>query len=101
MFGLDNEQIQKFGTNLLMVLGGFAAGYVIAMLAGIGIENVLKLKFNPLQHKWLRRLGGIVVALIVAFFVFRNGLGPGGGGNNAGPNPGEQPSTGTQPTTPD
>lgn len=86
----DVEQIAHFFQKLLMVIGGFAAGYLFTWVAGVGFDKVVvKGKSPPFLHKWARIIGGVLVALVVAFFVFR-----GGKGNGDGPG-GDGPGTGT------
>jgi hypothetical protein len=94
MFGFTQEQIAQFGSKLLMVAGGFAGGYLLAMVAGIGYDKMLAHKESPaFLHRWLRRIGGVLGALIVAFLVFRGGGFGNGNGTGSG---GDTPNTGTQ-----
>lgn len=94
MLGFTQEQITRFFSNLLMVAGGFAAGYLLAMLAGIGYDRMLARKESPVfLHRWLRRIGGVLGALIVGFLVFRGGGFGNGKGTESG---GETPGTGKQ-----
>ncbi len=94
MLGFTQEQITQFGSKLLMVAGGFAGGYLLAMLAGIGYDKMLARKQSPaFLHRWLRRIGGVLGALIIGFLVFRGGGIGNGTGNGSG---GDTPSTGTQ-----
>ena len=94
MLGFTQEQITRFFSNLLMVAGGFAAGYLLAMLAGIGYDRMLARKESTVfLHRWLRRIGGVLGALIVGFLVFRGGGFGNGKGTESG---GETPGTGKQ-----
>jgi hypothetical protein len=96
----DQEQIIQFGQKLLMIAGGFAAGYLGAWIACVGFDKtVVKGKSPDGLHKWARRIGGVLVALVVAFFLFRGGTGSGGGdGSGDGTGTG-QASTSTSPQT--
>jgi hypothetical protein len=94
MLGFTQEQITQFGSKLLMVAGGFAGGYLLAMLAGIGFDKLLAHKSSPpFLHRWLRRIGGVLGALLVAFLVFRGGGFGNGKGTESG---GDTPNTGNQ-----
>jgi hypothetical protein len=102
----DQEQIVAFGQKLLMIAGGFAAGYLAAWFACVGIDKtIVKGKSPDGLHKWARRIGGTLVVLIVAFFLFRGGTGSGGGdGSGDGTGTGEtssstSPQTGQTPAT--
>jgi len=76
----DQEQIAQFFQKLLMVIGGFAAGYLLTWIAGAGFDKVVIKGNSPaFLHKWARIIGGVLVALVVAFFVFRGGKGTGDG----------------------
>lgn len=104
MLGFTQEQITRFFSNLLMVAGGFAAGYLLAMLAGIGYDRMLARKESPVfLHRWLRRIGGVLGALIVGFLVFRGGgFGNGKGAESGGETPGtgkQSGSGGSEPST--
>lgn len=93
----DQEQIAQFFQKLLMVIGGFAAGYLFTWIAGVGFDKtVVKGKSPDFLHKWARIIGGVLVALVVAFFVFRGGKGNGDG--TGGDGPGTGPTT--NPTSP-
>jgi hypothetical protein len=94
MLGFTQEQLARFGSKLLMVAGGFAAGYLLAIVAGIGYDRLLARKESPVfLHRWLRRIGGVLGALLVGFLVFRGGGFGNGNGTDSG---GETPSTGNQ-----
>lgn len=109
MFNFGQDQLLNLLMKCLMVAGGFAAGYVFAMIAAVGFDKIVTHgKSPPILHKVARNLGGLVVAVVVAILVFR-GLGAGGGGGS-GDGPGDQPGktagsgtsgteTGTKPTT--
>lgn len=91
----DQEQIGLFLQRLLMVAGGFGAGYLLTWLACVGFDKtVIKGKSPDGLHKWARRIGGAVVALVVAFFLFRGGTGTGDGTGN-----GANTGTATGPTS--
>lgn len=95
----DAEQIAHFFQKLLMVIGGFAAGYLFTWVAGVGFDKVVvKGKSPAFLHKWARIIGGVLVALIVAFFVFRGGKGNGDGPGGDGPGTGAS-TTSTSPQT--
>ena len=95
------EQITEFLQKLLMIVGGFAAGYLGAWLACVGFDKtIVKGKSPDGLHKWARRIGGVLVALVVAFFIFRGGTGPGGGGPDTGPGTGQPTSPNAQSTAP-
>lgn len=92
------EQIAEFVQKLLMIVGGFGAGYLAAWLACVGFDKtVIKGKSPDSLHKWARRIGGVLVALVVAFFIFRGGTGGGGGG---GPDAGGGGGSPTSPSAP-
>lgn len=88
----------------LAVLGGFAGGYALGILAGKGFDRlVVHRESPPGLHKVIRYTFGLIVAIIVALLVFRsgNGDGPGGGGTGPGTKPGETGTgngPGTEPT---
>ncbi len=92
------EQVTEFLQKLLMIVGGFVAGYLGAWLACVGFDKtIVKGKSPDSLHKWARRIGGVLVALVVAFFIFRGGTGGGGGGgSDTGPGTGSP----TSPNTP-
>ncbi len=93
------EQITEFLQKLLMIVGGFAAGYLGAWLACVGFDKtIIKGKSPDSLHKWARRIGGVLVALVVAFFLFRGGTGTGGGGPDTGPGTGSPTNPTAQPT---
>jgi hypothetical protein len=96
------EQITEFLQKLLMIVGGFAAGYLGTWLACVGFDKtVVKGKSPDGLHKWARRIGGALVALVVAFFIFRGGTGGGGGGGpDSGPGTGQPTSPNAQSTDP-
>ncbi len=95
------EQIAEYLQKLLMIAGGFGAGYLGAWLACVGFDKtIVKGKSPDGLHKWARRIGGVLVALVVAFFLFRGGTGTGGGGPDTGQGTGSPTSPSTQPTDP-
>lgn len=83
----DQNQIFAFLTKVLWVVGGFIGGYLFTWMAGVGFDKLVTQRKSPeLLHRWARVVGGVIVALVVAFFVFPAGPGSGGGGG-AGDNP--------------
>ncbi len=92
----DQEQLVLFAQRCLTVVGGFAAGYLFTWVAGVGFDKaVTRVKSPDFLHKWARRVGGVLVALVVAFLVFRGGPGS-GGGSGKGEGDGEgSPATGS------
>jgi hypothetical protein len=85
------DQLALFAQRCLMVAGGFAAGYLLTWVAGVGFDKVVVKGTSPaFLHKWARVIGGLVVAFIVAFFVFRGGT---GGGDGTGSGDGTGPAT--------
>ena len=97
----DPQQITNFLFKCLWVACGFAGGYFLAFLAGVGYDKLVSKKPSPpFLHKWARIIGGVLVALLVAYLVFPGGPGMGtGGGGGTGPEANPNPSTG--PTTKD
>lgn len=101
----NEEQIGLFTRWALMAAGGFAAGYLLTWLACLGFDKtIVKGKSPDGLHKWARRIGGVVVSLVVAFLLFPRGSGNGGNGNenNTGTatGPTTQQTTQTPNTTP-
>lgn len=95
------EQITEFLQKLLMIAGGFGAGYLASWLACVGFDKtIVKGKSPDGLHKWARRIGGALVALVVAFFVFRGGTGTGAGGPDTGPGTGQPTSPNAASTDP-
>lgn len=70
---------------VLAVAGGFLIGNLLTLL-GLRLlaKFALKRKFNEMLEKALRVIGGLVLAVLVAFLVFRGGSGWGFGGGGAG-----------------
>lgn len=99
----DQQQVTSFLVKCLWVIGGFAGGYLLAWIAGVGFDKVVvKAKSPELLHKWARIIGGVLAAMLVAFLVFPAGQGA-GGGNVGGIEPGSTPgptSTETAKTPP-
>jgi hypothetical protein len=93
-----DQQITAFLLKCLWVIGGFAGGYLLTWLAGVGFDKVVtKGKSPQFLHKWARIVGGVLAAILVAFFVFPQGPGAGGGGGGGGVLPGGE----SNPTTPE
>lgn len=87
----DQQQVTSFLVKCLWVIGGFAGGYLLAWIAGVGFDKVVvKAKSPELLHKWARIIGGVLAAMLVAFLVFPAGQGQ-GGGNVGGIEPGSTP----------
>ncbi len=92
------EQITAFLMKCVWVGCGFVGGYVFTMLAGMGFDKLVTKRPSPaFLHTWARRVGGLIVAIIVAFFVFPGGTGNGFGGGNG---TGQQGGDTAGPTTP-
>jgi hypothetical protein len=92
MFNISEEQIVRFATKCLMVAGGYVAGYILTMLAGIGFDRLMIRRNSPEElHKVARIMGGMIGAILVALLVF-GGFGS-GGGQGMGTGPGDQPNS--------
>jgi len=62
--------------NSLAVLGGFLAGYLLAALLAHSLDRVaFRRKSPPFLHRVCRLLGGVALAVLVAFIVFGHGQG--------------------------
>ena len=87
----------------LAVVGGFVVGYVFGMLAAYGFDKFIAKRESPHGlHKVVRYTFGLIIAIIVALFMFRSGSGGdgnGGEGTGGGAKPGETTGTGTEPTS--
>jgi hypothetical protein len=84
-----------------MVAGGFAAGYLLAWIACVGFDKtVVRGKSPDLLHRWARLIGGVLTALVVAFFVFRGGTGTGDGTGGDGPGTGPVTAPTSKATSP-
>jgi hypothetical protein len=69
----------------LAVGGGFLVGNLLTLLAcRVLAKFALKQRLNETLEKALRVIGGIAVAVLVAFLVFRGGSGWGFGGGGSG-----------------
>jgi hypothetical protein len=93
----------KYVMYVLAVAGGFLLGNLFTLfLCRLGAKFVLKDRMNPTFERALRVLGGILVAVLVAYLLFRFGSGWGLGGSGTGEGEGSggiAPST--TPRTPD
>lgn len=75
----------KYVMYVLAVAGGFLLGNLFTwFLCRVGAKIVLKDRMNPTLERALRILGGLVVAVLVAFLLFRFGTGWGLGGSGSG-----------------
>jgi hypothetical protein len=75
----------------LAVGGGFLVGNLLTLLAcRILAKFALKQRLNETLEKALRVIGGIALAVLVAFLVFRGGSGWGFGGGGSGDGSGEE-----------
>jgi hypothetical protein len=91
--GFSSEAVTQFVMNVLAVLGGFIAGYVLAMILGAIFDKAIIKRQSPeVFHKTARIFLGLIVAILVALLVFGGGRGTGGGGNT-GNGPGDTAST--------
>jgi hypothetical protein len=89
MLGFDPESVERFFTNGLIVVGGFALGYVFTGMLAYAFDKWATKGQSPAGlHKLIRWIGGIVVAVIVALYLFQGGKGTGGtGGEGNAPSP--------------
>jgi hypothetical protein len=107
MLGFDPDSVERTFTNGLIVVGAFAVGYLLTGVVAHYFDRWATRNQSPQGlHKLIRWIGGIVVALIVALYLFKGGKGTGGtGGEGDGPSP-QLPGTGnvnapiTSPTSP-
>ena len=75
----------------LAVGGGFLVGNLLTLLAcRVLAKFAFKQRLNETLEKALRVIGGIAVAILVAFLVFRGGSGWGFGGGGSGEGSGEE-----------
>ena len=75
----------KYVMYALAVAGGFLLGNLFTwFLCRVGAKFVLKDRMNPMLERALRVLGGLVVAVLVAYLLFRFGTGWGLGGSGSG-----------------
>jgi hypothetical protein len=75
----------KYVMYVLAVAGGFLLGNLFTLfLCRLGAKFVLKDRMNPTFERALRVLGGILVAVLVAYLLFRFGSGWGLGGSGTG-----------------
>lgn len=75
----------KYVMYVLAVAGGFLLGNLFTWLVcRIGAKLVLKARMNAQLERALRILGGIIVAALVAYLLFRFGTGWGLGGSGSG-----------------
>ncbi len=75
----------KYVIYVLAVAGGFLVGNILTLIVcRLTAKLVLKRSINQLLERALRIIGGIIVAAIVAFLLFRFGTGWGLGGSGSG-----------------
>lgn len=75
------DTIARFGLNCLAVGGGFLVGYFIGGATTWALDRwVFAQKAPDFLKKSIRIVSGIALALLVALFVFRDGMGGGGFG---------------------
>jgi hypothetical protein len=90
MFNFGENQIVGLAMKCLMVAGGYAAGYVLTMFAGIGFDKLVTHRKSPDElHKVARIFGGLIAAILVALLVF-GGFGGGGSGDGKGEGQGDR-----------
>jgi len=95
--GLDTERIAGLVINCLAVGGGFLVGYWVSWAAIKLLDRqFLAGRTPPTLKRYSQILGGILVAVLVAFLLFGSG-GTGSGGTGAGGGPTEQPGEGKGP----
>ncbi len=89
------ERVTALVTNILAVGGGFLAGFILVGVAAYFADRRLTGGKTPAGfHSVLKRIGGVLGALLVAFIVFGQGDG-GGGGTGDGTGPADQTHTGS------
>ena len=92
---VNPERVAALVTNILAVGGGFLAGFVLVGVAAYFADRRLTGGKTPAGfHTVLKRIGGVVGALLVALIVFGQG-GGGGGGTGDGTGPTDQSNAGT------
>ena len=75
----------KYVMYVLAVAGGFLIGNLLTwLICRLGTRLVFKWTMNPQLERALRILGGIAVAVLVAYLLFRFGTGWGLGGSGSG-----------------
>ncbi len=75
----------KYVMYVLAVAGGFLIGNLVTLLVcRLLAKFAFKQKFNPRLEQATRTLGGIAVAILVAYLLFRFGTGWGLGGSGSG-----------------
>jgi len=99
IIGVDSERVTAMLVNGLAVLGGFLAGFVVFGVLAWFLDRWLTGGKAPVQlKKGCRVVGGIIVAVIVAYILFNSG-GTGNGGDKNGGGPTTQSGNGDQPGT--
>src|SRR4051812_31738917 len=84
--GLDTSQAAQYLLRGLAVGGAFLVGYVLTWVVAKLLDRSLTAgKSPPAVHKAARVLGGLLLAVLAAIFLF----GPGGDGLGFGGGPGE------------
>jgi hypothetical protein len=88
-FDPGTGRVAQFVVNCLAILGGFLTGYVLTALLANLLDRAVFLRKTPrVVHRWLRFLGGLMLALLIAGIVFGHGqgwnlFGGGGSGNSS------------------
>ena len=91
------DNVGKVVLGALAVAGGFLIGNLLTLVAcRILAKFAFKRKFNPTLEKALRVIGGIALAILVAFLVFQGGSGWGFGGGGSGDGSAKQRATGSR-----
>jgi hypothetical protein len=84
------DHVGKVVLGALAVAGGFLIGNLLTLVAcRILAKFVFKQKFNEKLEKALRVIGGIALAVLIAFLVFQGGSGWGFGGGGSGEGSGD------------
>jgi hypothetical protein len=84
------KNFERFVMNCLAVAGGYVVGYILSGMLLVGFEKsaLKKKKLPDGLKKSVRLVAGLLIALLVALYVFRGfgsgGEGPGGPGTGVG-----------------
>jgi len=106
MFGLNPDSVERFFINCLLVVGGFAAGYlVVGIFAWVFDRKATGGKSPEALHRLARWIGGVIAGVLVALYLFQGGTGTGGTGKEGGTSPagtgtGNAPDTSPAPKPP-
>lgn len=89
------DNLTNVGINILAIIGGFIAGYIITwILVALLSKYALKRKIPRPVQLLLRYVGGLLLAILIALYVFGEGGGgmgsPGDDGINSGDQQGEE-----------